>query len=189
MNENPETKIPQEKKPKKTEGDAFEWVQSIVSPLIVCILIFVFLGRTVCVIGSSMVPTLEDGDRLVISDLFYKPKYGDIVVLRKEVFADYPIVKRVIATEGQTVDIDFDAGIVYVDGKALSEPYTNDYTYDPEDFDGEITVPDGCVFVMGDNRNRSTDSRTDTIGCVDTRFIIGKAYFRLTPVSKFGKIY
>ena len=189
MNEIPENNLSQEKKPKNYDGDAFEWVQCIVSALVICILLFVFIGRTVCVIGSSMVPTLEDGDRLVISDLFFKPKYGDIVVLRKEAFADYPIVKRVIATQGQTVDIDFNEGIVYVDGRALDEPYTNDFTHDPEDFDGQITVPEGCVFVMGDNRNRSTDSRTDSIGCVDTRFIIGKAYFRLTPFSKFGKIY
>ena len=189
MNEIPENNIPQEPGKKKKAEDAFDWLESIVSALIVCILIFVFIGRTVCVIGSSMVPTLEEGDRLVISKLFFRPEYGDIVVLRKEVFADYPIVKRVIATEGQTVDIDFEEGIVYVDGAALDEPYTNSPTNDRENFDEPVTVPDGCVFVMGDNRNRSTDSRTDTIGCVDTRYIIGKAYFRLTPFDKFGKIY
>ena len=189
MNEIPENNIPKEEKQKANDGDAFEWVQCIVSALVVCILLFVFVGRTVGVIGSSMVPTLEEGDRLIISDLFFEPEYGDIVVLRKEAFADYPIVKRVIATEGQTVDIDFEEGIVYVDGIALDEPYTNSLTTTPEDFDKAVTVPEGCVFVMGDNRNRSTDSRTDTIGCVDTRFIIGKALFRLTPFSKFGKIY
>ena len=191
MNEIPENNIPQEpeKKKKKDEGSAFDWLESIVSALVVCILLFVFIGRTVCVIGSSMVPTLEEGDRLVISKLFYEPEYGDIVVLRKEAFANYPIVKRVIATEGQTVDIDFEEGIVYVDGRALDEPYTNSPTNDRENFEEPVTVPAGCVFVMGDNRNRSTDSRTDSIGCVDTRYIIGKAYFRLTPFSKFGKIY
>lgn len=100
-----------------------------------------------------------------------------------------PIIKRVIATEGQTVDIDFDAGIVYVDGVALDEPYTNDYTYDREDFDEPVTVPENCIFVMGDNRNRSTDSRTEALGCVDTRYLLGKALFRITPFSKFGGIY
>jgi len=192
MAEIPENKESQQTpQPKKNEdaGNAFDWLESIVSALVVCILLFVFVGRTVCVIGSSMVPTLEADDRLVISKLFYEPEYGDIVVLRKTEFADYPIVKRVIAIEGQTVDIDFDEGIVYVDGDALDEPYTNSATNDREDFDGPIKVPEGCVFVMGDNRNRSTDSRTDSIGCVDTRYIIGKAYFRLTPFDKIGKIY
>ena len=189
MNEIPEHNIPQEPKKKKDNTDgAFDLLESVVEALVVAILIFIFIGRTVCVIGSSMVPTLEEGDRLVISKLFFEPEYGDVVVLRKEAFADYPIVKRVIATEGQTVDIDFEEGIVYVDGRALDEPYTNSPTNDREDFEEPVTVPEGCVFVMGDNRNRSTDSRTDTIGCVDTRYIIGKAYFRLTPLNKFGKI-
>ncbi len=167
----------------------FDWLQSIVSTLVVCILLFVFVGRTIGVNGSSMRQTLEEGDRLVISNLFYTPKYGDIVVLRKESFADYPIVKRVIATEGRTVDIDFTAGVVSVDGVPLDEPYTNTPTNEPEDFTGPVTVPEGCVFVMGDNRNRSTDSRTNTIGCVDTRYIIGKALLRITPISRFGGLY
>ena len=86
-----------------------------------------------------------------------------------------PIVKRVIATEGQTVDIDFEEGVVYVDGVALDEPYVNSTTNERENFTEPVTVPEGCVFVMGDNRNRSTDSRSAAIGCVDTRYIIGKA--------------
>jgi signal peptidase I len=174
---------------KEKGGEMFDWLQSIVSTLVVCILLFVFVGRTIGVNGSSMRQTLEEGDRLVISNLFYTPKYGDIVVLRKESFADYPIVKRVIATEGRTVDIDFTAGVVSVDGVPLDEPYTNTPTNEPEDFTGPVTVPEGCVFVMGDNRNRSTDSRTNTIGCVDTRYIIGKALLRITPISRFGGLY
>jgi signal peptidase I len=190
MNEMPDNGAPQSlKKPNKGASELFDWVQCIVTTLVVCILIFVFLGRTVGVNGSSMYRTLEEGDRLIISSLFYTPKYGDIVVLRQESFADYPLVKRVIATEGQTIDIDFEAGIVYVDGVALDEPYTNTPTNEPEDFTDEVTVPEGCIFVMGDNRNRSTDSRTASIGCVDTRCVIGKALFRITPISKFGGIY
>lgn len=197
MNETPENQNteqqlaeqPVPEKAKKREGDLFDWLQCIVTALVACVLIFVFIGRTIGVVGSSMVPTLEQGDRLIISKLFYTPQQGDIVVLQKDSFADYPLIKRVIATEGQTVDIDFDAGVVYVDGVALDEPYTAEPTVVREDFDEPVTVPDGCIFVMGDNRNRSTDSRTDSIGCVDTRLIMGKALLRLTPLSKFGTIY
>ena len=180
---------PEEKKEEKGSA-AFDWLQCIVAALVVCILIFVFVGRTVGVVGPSMQQTLIEGDRLIISRLFYTPKYGDIVVLRKDEFKEEPIIKRVIATEGQTVDIDFDAGIVYVDGKALDEPYTNTPTNVREDFTaGPVTVPEGCVFVMGDNRNHSTDSRTEVIGCVDTRYILGKALFRLTPLNRLGSVY
>ena len=170
-------------------ADAYDWLQCLVTALIACILIFTFVARTVGVISVSMQPTLVEGDRLIISRLFFTPKYGDIVVIQKDSFSSHPIIKRIIATEGQTVDIDFDAGIVYVDGEALEEPYTNAPTYEREEFLKPVTVPEGCVFVMGDNRNRSTDSRTSTIGCVDTRCILGKALWRITPISKFGSIY
>ena len=191
MNENPEVNSveTEDKAPEKKRSEALDWLQCIVSGIVICILVFTFLLRVVGVVGSSMVPTLEGGDRLIISNLFYKPKYGDIVVLRKEQFKEEPIIKRVIATEGQTVDIDFVEGLVYVDGVALTEPYVNAPTNEREDFTGPVTVPEGCVFVMGDNRNRSTDSRSGRIGCVDQRLIIGKAYLRLMPLHKFGRLY
>lgn len=175
----------------KVKGsELFDWVQCIVVALIASILVFLFLGRTVGVIGGSMESTLQEGDRLLISDLFYTPENGDIVVLRQLSFRDEPIVKRVIATEGQTVDIDFENAVVYVDGIALDEPYLNDFSYfEQQDFDGEITVPEGCVFVLGDNRNASTDSRTDSIGCVDVRNILGKVLWRITPLNNFGSVY
>lgn len=177
------------KKKEQQKTDAFDWVQCIVTALLVCILLFIFAGRTVGVVGSSMESTLFEGDRLIISNLFYTPQQGDIVVLRKDTFKEEAIVKRVIAVGGQTVDIDFDEGIVYVDGQAMEEDYINELTYRPLDFDGEITVPEGSVFVLGDNRNRSNDSRDSRIGCVDTRYIIGKAYWRVTPFSSFGSLY
>ena len=99
-----------------------------------------------------------------------------------------PIVKRIIATEGQTVDIDFEDGVVYVDGKALDEPYVNEPVHDRENFEGKITVPEGCVFVMGDNRNASTDSRDARLGCVDERYIMGRVYFTLFPVKNIGVV-
>ncbi len=179
---------PQEPETKKY-SEAFDWLDCLVTALVFCIILFTFFGRTVGVIGSSMVPTLEEGDRLIVSKLFYEPKYGDIVVLRKESFMEEPIVKRVIATEGQTVDIDFTEGVVYVDGYALDEPYINALTTSPEDFTEPVTVPEGCIFVMGDNRNRSTDSRTNSIGCVDERMILGRAYVRMLPLSKIGLLF
>lgn len=176
-----------EKEQQKT--DAFDWVQCVVTALLVCVLLFVFAGRTVGVVGPSMESTLFEGDRLIISNLFYTPRQGDIVILRKDTFKDEAIVKRIIAVGGQTVDIDFDEGVVYVDGRALEEDYINEPTYRPLDFDGEITVPEGSVFVLGDNRNRSNDSRDERIGCVDVRYIIGKVIWRITPFSSFGSLY
>ena len=179
MNETwPEIK---KRKMKERRGDVFDWVQSLVVALLVCVLLFTFVGRIVNVSGTSMLDTLRNNDRIVISDLFYTPKRGDIVVLRKTSFSDEPIVKRVIALGGQTVNIDFEKGVVYVDGEALDEPYILEPTRRRIDFEDETLVPEGCVFVMGDNRNGSTDSRDLRSGCVDERLIIGKALFLLIP--------
>ena len=139
--------------------------------------------------GKEVTMYVEVGDKVVISNLFYHPKQGDIVVLRKQTLMEEPIVKRIIATEGQTVDIDFDDGVVYVDGKALDEPYVNEPVHDRENFEGKITVPEGCVFVMGDNRNASTGSRDARLGCVDERYIMGRVYFTLFPVKNLSLIH
>ncbi len=174
---------------KQDKSDALDWLQCIVTALLVCVLVFVFAVRTVSVSGSSMESTLSSGQRVVISNLFYTPKQGDIVVFRKDTYKQDALIKRVIAVAGQTVDIDFEKGIVYVDGAALEEDYVNTPTNLALDFDGEVTVPEGCVFLMGDNRNHSNDSRDDRIGCVDVRYILGKAVWRITPLSAFGTIY
>ena len=130
-----------------------------------------------------MVPTLQDGDRLLVLNAMLDNdyEYGDIVVLRKDTFLEEPIVKRVIATEGQTVDIDFTAGAVYVDGQLLEEDDIRQPTYLEEGLEFPVTVPEGCVFVMGDNRNDSDDSRDPELGPVDTRQILGRAVFLLFP--------
>ncbi len=169
-------------------SDVYGWMQSLVAALLVCALVFAFLVRIIGVVGSSMEHTFSDGDRVVISNLFYEPKQGDVVVLRKLSFMEEPIIKRVIAVAGQTVDIDFEEGIVYVDDKPLDEPYIAEPTLSPIDFDGKIIVPENCVFVMGDNRNYSKDSRDSTIGCVDERYVMGKVLLRLLPFEKFGTI-
>ena len=178
---------------RKTDGetgsDVYEWLQCVVVALLFCILAFTFFFRLVDVVGHSMVPTLQDGDKIIVSCRTRSYAAGDIVVLRKDSFKDEAIVKRIIAVAGQTVDIDFDAGVVYVDGVALDEPYTKELTYERESFDGPVYVPEGYIWVMGDNRNNSQDSRYFAIGCVDTRYIIGKVVFRLLPLSTVGAIY
>ena len=134
-----------------------------------------------------MYNTLIDGDYLLlISNLFYhEPAYGDIIVASKESFDDgKPIIKRVIATEGQTVDIDFEQGIVYVDGMALQENYTYTPTNVDEGMIFPLTVDENCVFAMGDNRNRSRDSRSPDIGQIDKREILGRAIFLIIPGKK-----
>ena len=168
----------------RQEGrDLYEWVQALVCSVLAVVLLFTFVIRLIGVDGHSMVPTLQDGDRLlVLSSLLYDDyAYGDIVVLRKSEFLEEPIVKRVIATEGQTVDIDFESGSVYVDGTLLDEPYVNELTFLQEGTEFPLTVPEGCVFVMGDNRNHSSDSRDARLGTVDTRYVIGKAVFLAFP--------
>ena len=170
-------------------SELFSWGESLMGVLIAFVVIFTFVVRLFGVDGMSMYPTLEDRSIMLVSNLGYTPAKGDIVVLRKDGFySNQPIVKRIIATEGQTVDIDFDDGVVYVDGKALDEPYVNEPVHDRENFEGKITVPEGCVFVMGDNRNASTDSRDARLGCVDERYIMGRVYFTLFPVKNIGVV-
>ena len=184
-----DTELPVRKSPEKKRSEGiYDWVESLVTAVIACILIFLFLFRVVNVDGSSMVPTLHNADKVIVSRLSRNVSRGDIVVLTKVSFADECLVKRVIATEGQTIDIDFDAGIVYVDGEALQEPYIADATHRRLDFSGPVTVPENCVFCMGDNRNNSSDSRRSTIGMIDTRCIIGKVVLRIWPFSRFGTV-
>ena len=172
----------------RIRGEVYDWVQCIVAALLICILVFVFLIRLIGVEGISMQPTLQDGDRVFISNLFYTPEYGDIVVLQTSGFSKEPIIKRVIATEGQVVEIDFSEGVVSVDGRALDEPYVNEPTYSQLDFIGPMKVPEGHVFVMGDNRNHSNDSRDSRIGVIDEREILGRVLFRAFPLQAFGKV-
>ena len=169
-----------------TRGEIYDWMQSLVFALIICIIVFVFIFRIVDVSGDSMNPTLLNGDKLVVSDVFYKPKQGDIVIFRKDEYKAEALVKRVIATEGQTIEIDCDRGRVYVDGELLDEPYIAEPTHNQLDFQGPPTVPEGCVFVMGDNRNASSDSRRAQIGMVDERLIVGKVLLRVFPFDSIG---
>ena len=148
------------------------------------LLVLLLVFRIVIVSGPSMKNTLVNGDYIILLNnfLYAEPKQGDIIVASKHSFKDgEPIIKRVIATEGQQVDIDFTAGIVYVNGLALNEPYARTTTNLQEGIHFPITVDKGCVFVMGDNRNESKDSRNPEIGMIDKREILGKAIFLLFP--------
>ncbi len=164
--------------------DIYDWIQSLITALIVCVVMFSFFIRVIDVVGGSMNPTLINGDKMLVSGLFYKPKQGDVVVFKKDEYSpEKALVKRVIATENQVINIDFDQGIVYVDDVPVQEDYIKELTYNKLDFIGPKTVPEGCVFVMGDNRNASIDSRKSEIGMVDERLILGRAYMVIFPVN------
>lgn len=166
---------------------ALDWLQAFVWSVVLVALCFTFLIQIIGVEGSSMEPTLRDGDRLaVLSSLWGGIGQGDVVVLKKDSFMEVPVVKRVIATEGQTVDIEFSSGTVLVDGAVLEEPYLEELTLTAGDVSFPFTVSPGCVFVMGDNRNASTDSRWSWLGEVDRRYIIGKAVCVLLPGPSDG---
>ena len=170
--------------PYAASKELYDWILCLLFALVVCVLLFAFCFHVIDVVGSSMFPTLHNGEKMLVSDLFYKPKVGDVVIFKKaEYDPNKALVKRVIATEGQEVNIDFANGIVYINGEAIIEDYINDLTFTKLDFIGPKTVPEGCVFVMGDNRNASVDSRKAEIGMVDTRLIIGRAYYVLYPLS------
>ena len=182
-------KAPQEKEEASLLSTAFDVVSILAVSVVAVAVAFIFCFRTVGVVGSSMYPTLHDTDRIILSAFETKPARGQIVVTcQPSVNPAIPdtLVKRVIATAGETVDIDFDRGIVYVDGEALDEPYVNEPTHRREDFTQPVTVPAGYVFVMGDNRNNSTDSRSESVGLIREEYILGKALFRMFPLGKFA---
>lgn len=163
----------------------YEALSVICSAAIIIMLLFTFVFRFVGVVGKSMEPTLYENDWLLVTAIKSDFKYGDIVISTQPNAFNEPIVKRVIATGGQTVNIDFGTGEVYVDGVLLEEDYIAGNTTDSEGFSGSITVPEGKLFVMGDNREHSTDSRSDVIGLLDERYIVGKAMVRIFPTGSF----
>ncbi len=180
-------------------AETFDWIKSFLFSLTVVIFIFTLIFRGVTVNGGSMLPTLENGEYLIISDLFYSPKNGDIVVVQSPRYknATEPLIKRVIATSGQTVKINFNTWEIRVDGELLHEDYIlrdNVTSMNCEDMkpdeNGEVEfkVEEGCIFVMGDHRNDSLDSRSNSVGQIDERYIMGRVMFRLSPIERLGKV-
>ena len=187
----------EEEQPRRPGADLYEWLQMFLGCVVIAVVLFNCVARLTRVDGDSMNNTLRDGEIMLIWDLGYTPRQGDIVVLNKTpvLLHGWPgpraIVKRVIATEGQTVDIDYAAGTVYVDGEPLDEPYLPEemyLPYGPEMQGTHWEVPEGSVFVMGDNRNNSTDSRDIQLGPIDTGYILGKAVLALWPMERFGAV-
>lgn len=173
-----------DEKRRRRNREILEYVDAVVMAIVVIALCFTFLARAVRVDGHSMEPTLQDGQRLLATSLPYTPARGDIVVIDAYIPHGQPLIKRVIGIEGDTIDIDFDAGIVYRNGEALDEPYTAEPTWTFEGASFPLTVPQGQVFVMGDNRNHSRDSRDPSVGCVDVRDVMGRAFWRIAPPGR-----
>jgi len=192
-----ENLVPAPNKPEE-EGlvyNLYYWLQTLVLAVAVIVLLFTFVGRISRVEGGSMLNTLHEGDLLLLQSIGYTPKTGDVVVLNKttdetvSLLHGDAIVKRVIATGGQTVSIDYNTSTVYIDGQPLDEPYlweAMDFRSGPYSGQTPFVVPEGSIFVMGDNRNGSTDSRHELLGTVDTRYVLGKAVCILFPFSDIG---
>ncbi len=170
--------------------ELYEWTGSIVGVLAVLVLVFLFAVRIIGIDGRSMENTLFDGEWVVVSNICYEPQRGDVVIFAKNDFLDgKPLVKRVIGVAGDTINIDFDLGVVYVNGEAVDDSnYVKEPTTSWADMSFPLTVGEGHLFVMGDNRNHSTDSRDSRVGLVDERELLGKVYFRLLPITKFGAL-
>lgn len=175
-----------QEKPKGLVSALFDGVDSVRNAILAVFVIFTFVFRAVGVDGSSMVPTLHDGDWMAVRSIVTEVKRGDIVIITQPWDRNVPIVKRVIAVSGDVVNIDFNLHEVYVNGEKLNEPYINEPTALSYDMQFPLTVEEGKVFVMGDNRNDSLDSRSSRIGLIDERYIFGKAEVRLHPIKDWN---
>lgn len=169
--------------------ELMDWVVSIIIAVILALVIKTYIFTLVKVDGPSMNPTLTHGDTLYANRFLYSPEAGDIVIFRPAHSPKTPYIKRVIATEGQEVYIDAISGTVTVDGKVLREDYISEPLLSAGNMTYPCVVPKDHIFVLGDNRNNSRDSRDATVGFVPEDNIIGKAVFRILPLKEFGSLY
>ena len=173
----------------ETPGQAvIEWYEALVSALVVMVLLFSFFFRIIQVDGGSMNPTLWDGDKLVVWGAGYTPQRGDVVIVDDYTSYGRPLVKRIIAKGGDTISIDYTAGTVTVNGQLLQEDYIAEPTYLGYDVEFPYTVPEGQLFLLGDNRNASLDSRSSSIGCIAEEDILGKVLFCFLPLEDAGVV-
>ncbi len=170
----------------KFNRDFFEWIDALIFCAVAIILIFIFFFRLVVVQGASMEPNFIEGDRLIIRSIGYTPERGDVVVLDSYSGTGKPLVKRVIALGGDVVDIDPVTFAVTINGEVIDEPYIAAPTNRVDDIGYPFTVSEGHIFVMGDNRQNSKDSRSFDIGEVDERSVMGKAVARIWPFYRVG---
>ena len=188
----------------KAANLSFEWGHCIISAVVIVVILLTFVFRLVNIDGSSMLPTLVNSDKVIITNFFYKPEVGDIVVIPAGKYHDEPIIKRIIALGGQELYINYETHEVYVDGVLLEEEYINSPTvHDYGEKELSLTVPEGKAFIMGDNRGASKDSRyfgtipgstlenadLGELKCIDCDDIIGKAQFVIFPFNHFGYLY
>lgn len=186
----------------KVKADIYDWIEVFVSALAIVVIMLSFVLRIATVKGDSMERTLSDSQVVVMSNMFYTPAQGDIIVIQQNGgYFETPIVKRVIATGGQTLSIDFEKWEVKVDGNVIDESsyvYFRNTSMDVEEYysvydayldtNGVMTVPEGYLFVMGDNRNESSDSRSIYVGFVRESEVLGKVIFRMFPINKIGAV-
>ncbi len=164
----------------------YDYVATFLTAMVILVSVFTLCFRMASVSGGSMESTLLHNDRVLLFSYFYEPNYGDIVVISR--CGEEPMIKRVIAKAGDTVLIDPGSGRVYRNGQLVEESYIKQITT-PGDLDGVVTVPEGKLFVLGDNRGISKDSRDSTVGMIREDDVVGKAVFRIWPLSRFGFIY
>ena len=189
MNTEEQADFKKQPKNSKTVSNIYDIVSVVVSAVAVIAIVFTFVTRVLVVSGASMNPTLNNGDTVAISSLKRSFDYGDIVIVAQPNVMHKTLIKRVIAVGGDTVDIHFDTGAVYVDGVLLEESYIAEATVRSGDMTFPLYVPEGYLFVMGDNRNDSKDSRMRVVGFIDEKYIMGKVVGRIMPLGQWDVYY